>query len=56
MTDPAEHGPPAREARTVADQSWFEQIKFDPKKGLNKVLPLARPRDVPGSDGQAGKG
>jgi len=31
----------------AADEDWFNQIPFDPRRGLNSVLPLDVPQPLP---------
>jgi hypothetical protein len=60
MTEPEEAGrhesPPAPEA---VDPDWFGQIPFNPKTGLNSVLPMelpapSRSAPVPPDHGERG--
>jgi hypothetical protein len=34
----------------AADEDWFKQIPFNPRKGLNSMLPLEAPQPLPASE------
>ncbi|HEX8092853.1 hypothetical protein [Jatrophihabitans sp.] len=51
MSDAAGETPqPATEPTAPAvDPDWFDQISFNPRKGLNSVLPMELPDALPDS-------
>lgn len=58
MTDPAGEGTstPTTPEPPAVEEDWFKQIPFDPRKGLNAVLPLQVPELLPRTEAAADHG